>query len=452
MADGYNHSPPELGSLKIRVGATTQGPQPTASFQPNVLPSIAAFAAALQQVSVAQQNNTGPIEFSKFISYEYDESFLTPSDASTFVLADDELTTQQRAALACGTRVEVSIDDRVQSISYITKLRTRSSRGTGTLVTVECMDWLNRAVKGHVDPNTRFKPSMTLEDLLTAVFEPFGMQVLATDNAANRNAITGAVYGTPTSKKGKPLKSFILHQIKPNPQEGAFAFAARVSQRFGLWLWPAVDGSTVIVGKPDFDQDSRYQLHHTLDSTAKQNNVTDSDVEVSDEEQPNILFASGFGGGGEFAKSRLHAGIINPLVQPPANSLAEITNAYPNVPFVLPPVPAIASGLATFPILNPNAVPLYLYDPESHTQDQLNAFVQRELSLRMRKSLVAHYTFEGHTLGGQPVAVDTLVDVHDDRARLNLPLWVLSRKFHKAGHGAGTYTTVELIRPGSLTF
>lgn len=413
----YNQSPPELGSVKLKLR--------------NAL--------------------AGSVEFTKFLSYEYAEDFLTPSDASSFTLSMDSLTERDMRALMCGTKVEVTIDDQPQSVSYISKVRIHADRSSGTIVTVECYDWLNRAVKSHVDPNVRFRPSMTLLDLLTAVFEPFGMTVAATDNVANRNAITGRIYGSRIGKKGKPLKSYVLHQIKPYPQEGAFAFASRVAQRFGLWIWPATDGHTVIVGKPDFDQESRYTLSHKTDASDVHNNVLESDVEFSDEEQPSLIVASGFGSGGEFAKSKLKSGIINPIIGTPIEQIDAFKKSYPSVHFVTPPVSAIASGILTIPIPNPNAVPLFLYDPESHTQEQLDAFVLRELSLRMRKSLTARYTIEGHKLNGQPIAVDTIVDVDDDRSRLHIPMWVLGRRFSKSRNG-GTTTTIECIRPGTLLF
>ncbi len=244
---------------------------------------------------------------------------------------------------------------------------------------------------------------MTLEDLLKAVFEPFGMKVLAVDNLANRNAIRGRVYGPKTSKKGKTLKSYTLHQIKPYPQEGAFAFASRVSQRFGLWLWPYVDFQTIMVGKPDFDQDPSYTLVHRV-KDGGDNNVEESDFVRSRKEQPTVIYASGFGAGGEFAKSKLRAGIINPLITGTlaGDSLQKILKAYPEVQFVkIDSIPALRSGAEVFTLADPNARPLYLYDAESHTQEQLNAFLLRELSLRMRKSLTASYTIMGHTLNGQ---------------------------------------------------
>lgn len=393
---------------------------------------------------------TGGFSFDRFLSYEYHQDFLVPSDASSFTLAADEIEYNTRQLLLPGAKVEVSIDGQVQSAGYIRSVRTRSSRSSGTVLTIEVYDWFQRAVRAHIDPQTQFRESQTLDELLTAVFAPFGMTVLATDNIANRNAITGRIYGTKTSKKGKALKSIVLHEIKPYPQEGAYAFASRVSQRFGLWLWPAADGQTVIVGKPDFDQPARYTIRQRAGNAEEiYNNVLESDVDVTDEGQPSIIFASGYGGGGEFAKSTLRGGIINPLIGAPNSS---ILAAYPNVKFVLPPIPAITSAVATIPIPNPNACPIYLYDPESHTQDQLNNFLLRELSLHMRKSLVAKYTIEGHKLNGQPVAVDTIVDVDDDRSNLHLPLYVQARRFSKKGGTGGTTTQLELIRPGTLIF
>ncbi len=388
----------------------------------------------------------GGITFKTFIEYDYAEDFLTPSDAGSFTLAQDQLSDAEIAALVPRAAVVVSISGQVQSRGIVSKIRTKAGRTGGTLTIVEFKDWMSPAVDSHVDPETRFTSSMTLLDLLTAVFTPFGMQVLATDNVANRNAQTGGTYGPKSSKKtGAPLKSFILHQEKPFDKEGAFAFAARVSQRFGLWLWPAVDGKTIIVGKPDFDQDPRYQLVHKRTSGSTKNNILESDVMNDGENQPSCIVARGFGGGAEFAKGTLWSGIVNPVVDA---DISAILDKYKQVHFQTVPLPAAL----TVPLKEPNTRPLFLKDADSHTQAQLDAFTLRELSLLMRKSLVANYTIEGHRLGGRPIAVDTMIDVDDDRSNLHQNMWVLGRRFSKTAHDKGTTTTLELIRPGSLVF
>jgi|SRR5579875_293369 len=409
----YDTDPPELGSIKIRL--------------PNA--------------------GSGGVEFDHFLSYDYHEDYLIPVDAGRFTLDVDELSTSDLQALAPGAKVEVTIADLPQTVGWLDTVRIRSNRSGGAVADIEFRNWLSPAIDAQVDPQTRFAPSMTLLDMLTAVFKPFGVAVFSESNDANRNAITGQKYGTPTSKKGKPLKSYVLHQQKPYPNEGAFAFASRISQRFGLWIRPGADGKSIVVCKPDFDQQPSYAIHHKTDDSAIYNNVIESEVQKSRLDQPSIIFAYGFGGGGEFAKATLKGGIINPVV---VTDNSEIVAAYPSVSFKTAEVPAIASGIATV-MYDPMARPLYLCDREAHTQSELDAFIRRELSLRMRKALFAVYTFEGHRLGGVPLAVDTIISVDDDRSNLHTPLWIQGRRFRKSPT-EGTRTTIECILPGSLQF
>jgi len=396
------------------------------------------------------------ISFQHFLSYEYEENYLHPSDSWSFTLSADETTADQRASLVPGAQVEMSIDDNAQSLGYIDKVRVRASRGSGAVIFIEGRDWMSPAVDSQVDPQVRFKTSMTLLQFLQAIFGNFGMQVLATDNVANRNIITGRVRGTPTSKKSKVLSSYLLHEEKPYPNEGAYAFASRVAQRFGLWIRPSVTFGTLVVGKPDYDQEAQYTIHQRTNVDAQYNNVLDSDVEINREEQFSTAFASGFGGGGDLPKSSLRTVIFNPSMRIPAAQKTQLLASYPGIPVVNNPALTaiqtddIIAG-AVFPMSDPNARPVYLYDPESKTLDQLQAYVLRELSLRMRKGLTARYTIEGHKIGGVNLAVDTIVDVDDDISNLHRPMWVLSRRFSKVA-GGGTTTQIELIRPQSLQF
>jgi prophage tail gpP-like protein len=219
--------------------------------------------------------------------------------------------------------------------------------------------------------------------------------------------------------------------------------ASRLSQRLGLWLWPAADGETLIVGEPNFDQTPSYQIRN-LRSDPRQNNVIESDVTISGKDQPSCILACGFGGGGEFAQSTLRSGITNPVVNA---DLSAVIDAYPSVKFVS--VPAEIAALVPFD--EPVARPLFLYDAESKTQAQLDNSVLREMSLLLAKSLTAHYTIMGHQLGGVNIAVDTIVDVWDERSNIQTPLWISGRSFKKS-RSSGTTTEIDLVRPGSLQF
>jgi prophage tail gpP-like protein len=416
-----------------------------------VTPELGSISIRLPNVG-SPNGPAGPsgLQFTTFLSYEYDGDFLTPSDQWSFTVSGDSLSDQDRASLIPGARVEVSIDGNPQSVGYLDDIRTIAGRG-GTIITLEGRDWMSPAVDAQADQSYRLNSGATLLQLLNDQFAPFGMTVVSDDNIANVNAMTGAKRGHKTSKKGKTSKTALLHETKPYPQEGVFAFCSRVSQRFGLWLWPTTTYGTIVAGQPDFLQDPSYTILHSTDAaTSLHNNVEDSDVVISRKDQPTILFASGFGAGGDFAKSRLRGGIINPLISNGEELYAPIVAKYSDVKFAtvdftFPPVGNF------IPIPDPNARPLYLYDPESHTQDQLDAYLRRELSLRMRKALTASYTIMGHTLGGQPIAVDTIASVQDDRSALNMNLWILGRKFVKTARG-GTLTHIKAILPGSLYF
>ena len=480
----YDQTPPELGSIKIRfpnLGFTNAG------------------------TGVAGVGPAG-LEYDHFLSYDYHEDYLTPVDAGTFTLAGDELSEAELRAILPGARIEVSIDDHVQTVGYLDEIHVHVDSRGGTVVTFEFRNWLSPAVDSHVDPQTKLKASMSVVDLLVAVFDPFGVRVLSASNDANRNVITGLLpgagsplvqsapkkgwtlldwapdatnpaganapkisgsratttqsntvgstggfHGVPTSKKGKPLKGFLLHELKPYPNEGAFGFADRVCKRFGLCLRPAADGQTLVVGQPDFDQDPLYALYHKVDDTSIHNNVIESTVVRSRRDQPSIIFGSGFGGGGEFAKSPLKGMVINPMISDGANLNAPIINAYPTVKPVLLSSALIDAAIRSYPIPDVLARPLYLVDRDAHHQDELDAFLRRELAVRMRKSLMGRYTIEGHKLNGRPIAVNTIVSVDDDRSNLHVPLWIQSRRFSKT-RAAGTRTELSGILPGTMVF
>jgi prophage tail gpP-like protein len=401
---------------------------------------------ALGEVTLKVSNGGRTAQFDRFLSYEYTEDYLSPSDASSFEIDEKELSAEDAQVLVAGAKYTISINGNPQSTGIVDEVASNVERGTGTTVRVECRDWLAPAVDAQVDPNQRFAASLTLEQFVQQNYAPFGVTVVATDNIANRNVMTGRIYGDKTTKKGKLSKPALLHKEKPYPNEGVFAFTSRVSQRFGLWIRPAVDGKAVILGKPDFDQAPRYGLQLSYGTDSLSNNVEKGHFCRSRKDQPSILYAGAVGGGGEFARSQIKSGIGNPVVD--ADNSA-IIDANPSIKLVQ--VPALTAAFPAFVEGFPRAA--FLYDPESHTKAELDAFLLRELSIRMRKALTARYEIMGHSLNGQPVAIDTIVNVNDQRPTVKWqgPLWVLGRKFSKSA-ASGTRTTLELILPGALVF
>jgi prophage tail gpP-like protein len=249
-------------------------------------------------------------------SYSFASDYLTPADGFEFILGD-ELTPSDLEKLQPGAEVALKVNGLIQATGYIDGLDCSYDR-RGSHWRVSGRDTLGYVVDAVVDPRFVVSPTATLEEFLLALFGTLGVVLLVPNNDSNRDQLTGvarrgAAGQRTTSKKGKPLKSVIGHQIKPYPQEGVFAFAARVCQRHGLWIQPSFDGSGVVVGRPDYLQAPLYALRHSL-THGENNNIIRGSVSRDAADQPSVILASGIGGGGEFAKASLRAAAINPMV------------------------------------------------------------------------------------------------------------------------------------------
>jgi prophage tail gpP-like protein len=375
-------------------------------------------------------------------SYTFESNYLTPSDGFRFEIGDD-ITDEDLTALGIGAEVTLKVNGVQQASGYIDEVEIRNDRFGGTKVSVTGRDKLGYMVDSGVDPRMTFKEGQTLEDVVRALATPFGFTTFFVDGEAveQRDAKRGK-RGTKTTKKGKPLKSFVVHQLKPYPCEGAFQFMARILQRHGLWAHPDATSNLLFIGTPDFEQRAIYRLQRRRGAAGVENNVLAGSVHRSGQDQPSVVLASGHGGGGEFARASLRSAYLNPMVAP--EDLTDIATAWPGLQFQ-------SIEVSFLPYPSKRARPMYLYDDESKTQDQLDAFVRRELSLRMRKALTAHYTVAGHVCDGNVWDVDSIVEVDDEVTRLHQSMWVLGRRLTKSRRG-GTTTDLELICPGSLQF
>lgn len=427
----------------------TFGPPPTANEDDTIV------------LQLRDENNVVTAELNRFDSYVFNSHFLTPTDAFTFTIGDEVVRQSILDGLFVGQRVTLSINGLKQADGYIDRFKVTSSRDGGTHLVVEGRDRLSPVVDSNVDPHRyRFSAQSTLEDILVAVLADYGWtrDHILIDNDANKSAITGSLRGTATSKKGKPLKSFLTHQLKPYPHEGAFAFLARLSQRFGLWIWVSSDGDDIIVSTPNFEQDAGWPIIHKLADTNR-NNVISSEVMVNGGNQPTIIIATGFGGGGDNDRSGLKVAMVNELT-----GLNELGIERPEVIAELARHPdatiinqraelgrLLVNGGVIGNMSKAKYRALYLHDDESKTVAQLENFVRREMALKQREGVSAHYSFEGHTINRAPWCVDTLVKVDDDVSNMHTTMYVLSRTFEKS-RSQGTRTHVELIMPHTLDF
>ncbi len=424
-------------------------------------------------ITVLLEDGKGPpVELTTFKEYSFSSNFLTPTDGWSFTIGDEALKKSILDGLFVGQKVSLRVGGYVQAGGYLDKVKIKTSKRGGTEVMVTGRDWLSPSVDAHVDPDTvRFTAQITLLDLIQSCFSPYGfggLGQIADSDLLNRNLITGQLLGQPTTKGGKPLKSFQLHQLKPWPREGVFEFCSRLSQRFGLWIWPAADGTQLFVAQPDFTQKPIYDVFHKLDGTGA--NYEEGDLEASAENQPAVIIAFGMGGGGTQPRTGMKVAMVNEFLGVRvtvagsdenqivtiesrtdddfnANYIRQILQQHPEAT-VLP----TRTEFESLPVMD-RAVPrvMFLHDDECKTPEQLKFYVRREMALKQQHAFVANFVFERHTLKGVPWCINAIANVDDDVTGLHNRMWVLERTFTKSRSG-GTRTHVKMIPPFTLLF
>lgn len=382
--------------------------------------------------------------------YSFESNFLEPADRWGFTIGAERLSDDVKKELVCGAAVKLTVNGLVQSSGFIDSIEISASRSSGTEYRIEGRDTLAQAVDACADPTVSFKQGQTLEDALKTLFGPFGFKSFDLDPSVDRDIKAGQTRGTKRSKGkktfGRELKSVQLHQLRPRTREGVYEFASRVCERFGLRIWASANGTELIVGKPEFEQEKSYVLRRNNVGTS---NVLDGSVKFDLSQQPTLIIADGFSGGGEFGRGRIKTISANTAVYTSDPAFSAQYKKYPD-----------ARPLDTYSFATPMKVahhrPLILHDEESQTQEQLDNYVKRELALLQRRSLTVSYTVMGHgqlVEGGafSPWVVDSIVTVQDDIAGLREDLYLLGRTFQKSRSG-GTTTRLELIRKNTLAF
>lgn len=387
------------------------------------------------------------VTINRWVEYSFNSNFLIPTDAFSFTVAGAQIDTRNRAALVPGANVRCTVNGAVQIDALIDSITWRVSRQGGVEMVISGRDKMASLIDSGINPLLKFNPNMTMLQFLSEVFAPFGYGESAfiisnEDNVAvmSRNDRGTKTRQSNTGKGGKPLKSFQIHQLRPYPNEGAFAFATRVCQREGLWLWLSADGKNIIASKPNYDQPAIFHLKRQFDGF---NNIEDGDISFDVSEQPSIIIADGFSGGYNFGKSRIRAYIENPLLDV---DNSKVLKDYAKAGMQKVTIPFFGKKIKL-----PHARPMFLHDDEAKTMTQLTNYCLREMSLRLRRGLSTHLSVKGHNQGGSNWTVDRVCSINDEVTGLNEDMYILARTFLKSRSG-GTETNIELIRKNSLTF
>jgi prophage tail gpP-like protein len=414
------------------------------------------------------------LEIRNFTEYAFNNHFLVPTDGFSFVIGDEHITDELIEGLVPGKRVTLMINNKPQATGYIDVVECGGDRSSGNTIAIEGRDVFGPVVDSEIDPRKRYPDKTPLAKLLEDTLEPFGFDTFFLDNEQNANVQAGRAITRPKKPK-KKLNQYPIAQSKPHHNERFFDFISRITQREGLWIWPTVEGKGIVVSAPDFDQAPRYELRRSNQAQLKQqNNILAGRIRRDSVDQPSYLVATGsipptehqhaptravidspyigtfvevpgLGEGGS-----IHAPDISRNLRAVSFSQIEIVKRSSYYTFTsIIPAPPVQTPPNQFASLV--SKPKFVKDTESRTLAQLERFTRRQMSLYLRRAFVAEYTVSGHEIDGQPIVIDSVVDVHDEWANFHGPLWILSRTMRKSRAG-GTTTTIEAIPLGSLTF
>jgi hypothetical protein len=171
----------------------------------------------------------------------------------------------------------------------------------------------------------------------------------------------------------KSIKDLPLDQFKPTPGEGTFEFWSRLIKRFALWTWCSGDGSTLIVDAPDFEQAPSYSIVRRLDGFG--NNVEDGEDDIDGSEQPSVIIATGYGGGGFRDRATLKVAMVNELIGCDSSGgilpvVQQTIDRFPGI-HVLPIRRRLIDLGLPSRFNHSRSRPRYLHDDESRNQGQL---------------------------------------------------------------------------------
>jgi prophage tail gpP-like protein len=169
-------------------------------------------------------------------------------------------------ALPLGASVQITLDGRAVFAGYLTRRTRRGHR-----LDIECHDKAWQLVQDAA-PLRRFRKD-TLLSLAQAMVEGVFDQVVF-QNAKNR-----ALYGGGTRRTGgePPVLAKSSDPVKTPPGASRWAALAEVLVRAELLAWSSGDGRSLILAKPNFAQEPRYEF-----VLSDQGRGTCTDIQVSE--------------------------------------------------------------------------------------------------------------------------------------------------------------------------
>jgi len=355
--------------------------------------------------------------FKLFTELTLSDTFLDPCQTMSCTIAADETRFDLISAVRPGAPFVVKIAGNPQCTGIIDSVDISASRG-GRIVSLTGRDLMSRVVDGNADPRIGIPKEMPIDAFLAKAFAHFNFSDVTffEDYEAGRNAAAGKAIKTKgnTGKRRKKLKD-PAEGLRPKPNEGGWQWISRIIHRLGYHAWVMPDGSGIVVGTPDYEQEAAYALvskrSEGLQGIGGANNVKIARARLDITGLPSHVYVSGKG-------------------SKPGDAKAYI---------------GMAKNDAA-----PVFKPFYVVDEDSSTQAHCDAYARLILSRAQRKAQTYEATVRGASdpRTGRIYNVDTVCTVDDENCGVFGDMWVEERTFRYSR--TTNETTLKLIPCNSL--
>lgn len=224
----------------------------------------------------------GPYHIEDWLSYEIVNDMLSPADS--FELTAGPFTNDLYRALLPDSEVQVFLDDTRILTGLIDERRSTSSKGQGTQLVVRGRDRGGRLLDERCPLFSLV--GLGILDLAKKCTDPWVTNVTAS-NATNRRLIAGGAAARMGRISKEPAIEVIRestnifghgsdHRRKVRPGESRWQVLAHFLEETKLLAWPTADGSTLVVGQPNYNQEPTFHFVHAKPQSQR---AADSNVE-----------------------------------------------------------------------------------------------------------------------------------------------------------------------------
>lgn len=365
-----------------------------------------------------------------------DSDYLKSTDEFSFTYIDD--IRENLRGLECQP-VTLSVGGIAQLVG---RVDTTQRGDRAFAVACKGRDYFADMVECEADPKISITENMTLQAALEHMLSPLGMNLILGDSSVTRNARSGV---RPRQRSApKDFRPLTLKELKPEPETGLYEYATRLVARHGATLQPTLARNEALVEAPHYDQDPIGSLVRSLEPGNTKNNIKTGEALRDFARFPTVAIVRGLTG--DIADSEASPENASQIIE--AAGITPETAAVSVKGRVKPTARGEDATGKLYRLLS-------LHDKLARTATQLRAAAFRAIWDRLKDTLLYTCTVKGHRdpETGALWTVGTIVNVQDEKADVNEPMWMHQRKFRfKPGTGpdAGAETDMTFWRRGAL--